>query len=322
MSVLVLASLNADLVVAVAARPAGGETVLGGDLVVHPGGKGANQAAAAALAGARVRVVGRVGDDAQGTLLRTALASVGADVSGVVTTAGAATGVALITVTPDGENSIVVASGANAHVTPGDVGAVTDDVVVTQLELAMPAVDELARRCVEGGRRLVLNAAPPRHDLPAALLGACDPLVVNAHEAAALTGTSVAATVEDAVLAAAALRRRGCRSVVLTLGAAGAVVLDGEGCWHVAAPPVAEVVDTTGAGDCLVGTLAARLDAGDDLATAAADAVRTATLAVLTAGAQPSYVPRRRALAVPAVAPRRLWAADGTDAAPGTSNPP
>ena len=286
MSVLVLASLNADLVVAVAARPAGGETVLGGDLVVHPGGKGANQAAAAALAGARVRVVGRVGDDAHGTLLRTALASVGADVSRVATTPGAATGVALITVTPDGENSIVVASGANAHLTPDDVGAVTDDVLVTQLELPMPAVEELARRCVDGGRRLVLNAAPPRPDLTAALLAACDPLVVNAHEAAALTGTSVPTTVEDAVVAATALRGRGCRSIVLTLGAAGAVVLDADGCWHVAPPPVAQVVDTTGAGDCLVGTLAARLDAGDDLATAAADAVRTATLAVLTAGAE------------------------------------
>ena len=323
MSVLVLASLNADLVVAVAARPAGGETVLGGDLVVHPGGKGANQAAAAALAGATVRVVGRVGDDAYGTLLRTALASVGADVSRVATTPGAATGVALITVTPDGENSIVVASGANSRLTPDDVGTVTDDVVVTQLELAMPTVEELARRCVDGGHRLVLNAAPPRPDLPAALLAACDPLVVNAHEAAALTATIVPNTVEDAVLAAAALRRRGCRSIVLTLGAAGAVVLDADGCWHVAPPPVAGVVDTTGAGDCLVGTLAARLDAGDDLATAAADAVRTATLAVLAAGAQTSYVPRARALAVPAIPPRPLRVpADGTDAPPGTSKRP
>ena len=323
MTVLVLASLNADLVVAVAARPAGGETVLGGDLVVHPGGKGANQAAAAALAGARVRVLGRVGDDAYGDLLRTALESAGADVSRVVTTSGAATGVALITVTPDGENSIVVASGANSRLVADDVGVVTEDVLVTQLELPMPAVEELARRCVEGGHRLVLNAAPPRPDLPAELLAACDPLVVNAHEAAALTGTVVPTTVDDAVLAAATLRRQGCRSVVLTLGAAGAVVLDGGGCWHVAAPPTAGVVDTTGAGDCLVGTLAARLDAGDDLATAAADAVRTATLAVLAAGAQTSYVQRTQALAVPAIPPRPLRApADGTDAAPGTSNPP
>ncbi|MEO7745582.1 MAG: ribokinase [Actinomycetota bacterium] len=321
MSVLVLASLNADLVVAVDTRPAGGETVLGGDLVVHPGGKGANQAAAAALAGATVRVVGRVGDDAYGELLRTALASVGADVTGVTTTPGAATGIALITVTPDGENSIVVASGANAHLTPDDVGAVTDDVLVTQLELPMPAVEQLARACVDGGHRLVLNAAPPRTDLPEALLAACDPLVVNAHEAAALTGTSVATTVEDAVVAAQALQRKGCRSVVLTLGAAGAVVLDGDGCWHVAPPSVAGVVDTTGAGDCLVGTLAARLDAGDDLATATADAVRTATLAVLTAGAQTSYVPRDQALAVPVVPPRPLRAG-GTDAAPGASNRP
>ena len=323
MSILVLASLNADLVVAVATRPAGGETVLGGDLVVHPGGKGANQAAAAALAGADVRVVGRVGDDANGALLRGALTSAGADVSRVLSTPGAATGVALITVTPDGENSIVVASGANARLTPDDVGRVTEDVVVTQLELPLAAVEALARRCADGGHRLVLNAAPPRPDLAPSLLAACDPLVVNAHEAAALTGTAVADTVEDAVLAAEALRRKGCRSIVLTLGAAGAVVLDGSGCWHVAPPPVARVVDTTGAGDCLVGTLAARLDAGDDLATAAAEAVRTATLAVLRAGAQTSYVTRGEALAVPAVAPRPLRApSDGTDGDAGTSNPP
>ncbi len=299
-SVIVLASLNADLVVAVEARPAGGETVLGGDLVVHPGGKGGNQAAAAALAGADVRV----GDDAYGPMLRAALAASGADVSGVVTTPSRASGVALITVTPDGENSIVVASGANDAVGPGDVPDLGGArVAVAQLEVPLAAVVALAERCAAAGARLVLNAAPPRGDLPAAVLNACDPLVVNAHEAAALTGQPVPDDATTAATAAVALRALGCRSVVLTLGAAGAVVHDGSGTWHVSAPHVEEVVDTTGAGDCLVGTLAARLAAGDDLPTATADAVRTATQAVLRAGAQASYLPREQVLAVAPAAP-------------------
>lgn len=304
---VVLASLNADLVVTVEARPAGGETVLGGDLVVHPGGKGGNQAAAAALAGADVRVLGRVGDDAYGPMLREALAAAGADVSRVVTTPSRASGVALITVTPDGENSIVVASGANDAVGPDDVtGVAGAAVAVAQLEVPLPAVVALAERCAADGTRLVLNAAPPRRDLPATVLAACDPLVVNAHEAAALTGAAVPQDAEAAATAAAALQRLGCRSVVLTLGGAGAVVRDASGTWRVPAPDVARVVDTTGAGDCLVGTLAARLAAGDDLPTATADAARTATQAVLRAGAQSSYVPRAQALTVPAVAPVRL----------------
>lgn len=313
MTVVVLASLNADLVVAVDTRPLGGQTVLGGDLAVHPGGKGANQAAAAALAGAATRVVGRVGDDAYGAMSRTALSDVGADVGGVVTTAGVATGIALITVTPDGENSIVVASGANARVAAADVGEVTETVAVTQLEVPLDAVIALAQRCRTSGARFVLNAAPPRADLPPAVLAACDPLVVNTHEAAALTGAGVATSVGDAVRAAEALRGLGCRSVVLTMGGDGAVAVDDAGCWHLAAPPVDAVVDTTGAGDCLVGTLAARLAAGDDLPTAAADAVRTATLAVLRPGAQSSYLPRSQALDVPVCVPRRLTGTDSDD---------
>jgi ribokinase len=203
--VVVLASLNADLVVAVDARPRGGETVLGGDLVVHPGGKGANQAAAAALAGARVRVVGRVGDDAYGPMLRDALSAAGADVSGVRVTDDVATGVALILVTPDGENSIVVASGANARVDADDVTAGFGGdvaVAVAQLEVPVEAVTALARQCLAAGARLVLNAAPPEARLSAEVLRVCDPLVVNAHEASALTGAPVADSVETARSAA------------------------------------------------------------------------------------------------------------------------
>ena len=306
MTVVVLASLNADLVVPVDVRPTGGQTVLGGELVVHCGGKGGNTAAAAALAGADVRVIGRVGDDEHGRLLRRALIDVGADVTTVVTTPGSATGVALITVTPDGENSIVVAPGANGRVGQDDIGDLTGvDVAVVQLEVPLGAVTALARACAASGTRFVLNAAPPQ-SLDPLLLQASDPLVVNTHEAAALTGLAVPADVDDALGAGAALREQGAKSVVLTMGGGGALVVDATGAWHVAAPHVDAVVDTTGAGDCLVGTLAARLAAGDDLPTAVADAVRTATLAVLEPGAQSSYVPRHQALAVPTDAPRPL----------------
>ena len=312
MMVLVLASVNVDLVVAVAARPLGGQTVLGGDLAVQPGGKGGNQSVAAALAGAQVRAIGRVGDDAHGELLREALRSAGVDASAVQTTPGVATGVALITVTPDGENAIVVAAGANALVSESDAGHTSWDdvgVAVAQLELPHPTVTAFARRCVNAGTRFVLNASPPRA-LEPELLGACDPLVVNAHEAAALTGQPLATSVDAAADAAQALQRKGCRSVVLTMGGEGAVVLDTSGCWQLAAPPVASVVDTTGAGDCLVGTLAARLAAGDTLLRATADAVRTASLAVSRPGAQSSYATRGQALAVPLPEPVRLRAPD------------
>jgi ribokinase len=255
-----------------------------------------------------------VGDDAYGPMLRDALSAAGADVSGVRVTDDVATGVALILVTPDGENSIVVASGANARVHADDVTAgFGGDVVVAvaQLEVPVEAVTALARQCLAAGARLVLNAAPPEARLSAEVLRVCDPLVVNAHEASALTGAPVADSVQTARSAAEALLRGGCRSVVLTLGSAGAVVLDGSSSWHVAAPPVDRVVDTTGAGDCLVGTLAARLAAGDDLPTATADAVRTATLAVQRAGAQPSYVTREVAIGVPPTTPVPLGGTRG-----------
>lgn len=310
MTVLVLASLNVDLIVAVATRPGGGQTVLGGDLVVRPGGKGGNQAVAAALAGAQVRVVGRVGDDAHAEALCAALQATGIDTSKVRTSPGVATGVALILVTPDGENSIVVAPGANAMVSDSDAADASMDgvgVAVAQLELPHATVTTFARRCASTGTRFVLNAAPAR-TLEGELLTVCDPLVVNAHEAAALTGQPLARSLEAAAGAADALQRRGCRSVVLTMGGEGAVVRDSSGCWRLAAPPVAKVVDTTGAGDCLVGTLAARLDAGDSLRRAAADAVRTASLAVGRPGAQSSYATRSQALAVPLPEPVRLGA--------------
>ena len=186
--IVVVGSANADLVLQVDHRPAGGETVLGSDLVVTAGGKGANQAVAAARLGGDVAFVGCVGDDGNGALLRSSLAGAGVDLAGLGT-ATAATGVAVIVLTPDAENSIIVSPGANAQVTPGAVDRAVDwpatAVVVVQLEVPLPTVALVARRAREHGVRLILNAAPAAV-LDAATLADADPLVVNQSEAAAL----------------------------------------------------------------------------------------------------------------------------------------
>ncbi|HET9658581.1 MAG TPA: ribokinase [Kineosporiaceae bacterium] len=290
--VLVIGSANADLVVAVDRRPAAGETVLGGDLVVQPGGKGANQAVAAARLGARAAFAGCLGDDAHGDLLLASLTAAGVDVTLARRLAGVPTGVALISVTPDGDNAIIVSPGANAQVGTGDVERAlrTDGgadggarVVVLQLELPPPVVAHAAVRAAGAGARVVLNPAPPA-PLPPAVLAVCDPLVLNAHEAGVLLGLRGPAGPG----AADALLALGPRSVVLTLGAGGAVVADPAGTTVVAAPRVTPV-DTTGAGDALIGALAWRLVSGDGLVEAVRFAVRVASTATLRPGAQPSF---------------------------------
>lgn len=187
---LVVGSANADLVVGVERRPGPGETVLGTDLVVHPGGKGANQAVTAARLGARTALLARVGDDAHGRLLRASQQEAGVDTGGVLV-GGAPTGVALITVDPSGDNSIVVSPGANARLTPDDVRAAgalfaSARVVSVQLEIPLDTVAETAR-ALGPGARLVLNPSPPA-PLPGEVLAACDPLVVNEHEARYILG--------------------------------------------------------------------------------------------------------------------------------------
>ncbi|MYS16718.1 ribokinase, partial [Streptomyces sp. SID4982] len=258
---LVVGSANADLVVGVERRPGAGETVLGGDLAVHPGGKGANQAVAAARLGARTALLARVGDDGHGTLLLDSLRSAGVYTSAVLT-GGAPTGVALITVDPSGDNSIVVSPGANARLTGGDVRAAggvlgAARVVSAQLEIPLETVAELVRSLPEG-TRFVLNPSPPR-PLPAEVLAACDPLVVNEHEARVLLGDEGAG--DDPAEWARRLLALGPRSVVVTLGARGALVCDASGARAVPSV-VVDAVDTTGAGDAFTAALAWQLGAG------------------------------------------------------------
>ncbi|MFH8340439.1 ribokinase [Streptomyces sp. AM6-12] len=284
---LVVGSANADLVIGVERRPAAGETVLGGDLSTHPGGKGANQAVAAARLGARTALLARVGADGHGRLLLDSLRSAGVDPAGVLE-GGAPTGVALITVDPSGDNSIVVSPGANARLTPADVRSAAPllraaRVVSAQLEIPLETVEEVVR-ALPSGTRFVLNPSPPR-PLPAEVLAACDPLIVNEHEARVILGESAGAEPEDWARGLLAL---GPRSVVVTLGARGALVYDGSGARRVASVKV-DAVDTTGAGDAFTAALAWRLGTGASLAEAAAYAARVGAAAVTRAGAQESY---------------------------------
>ncbi|WP_172383930.1 ribokinase [Streptomyces sp. MNP-20] len=287
---LVVGSANADLVTAVARRPGAGETVLGSDLAVHPGGKGANQAVAAARLGARTALLARVGDDAYGRLLLDAQESAGVEVAGVLV-GGAPTGVALITVDSSGDNSIVVAPGANARLTPADVRAARGlfaaaRVVSLQLEIPLETVAEAAGALAPGAR-LVLNPSPPA-PLPPEVLGACDPLIVNEHEARVILEGAGAGVPDSPEEWAGRLLALGPRSVVVTLGAEGALVATAEGSERVPSVKV-DAVDTTGAGDAFTAALAWRLGVGEDLVTAARYAVRVGALAVTRAGAQASY---------------------------------
>ncbi|MFF8189537.1 ribokinase [Streptomyces bobili] len=291
---LVVGSANADLVIGVERRPAAGETVLGSDLAVHPGGKGANQAVAAARLGARTALLARIGDDAYGRLLLDSQRAAGVDTVGVLV-GGAPTGVALITVDPSGDNSIVVSPGANGRLTPEDVRAAAglfhaSRVVSAQLEIPLETVVEVVRSLTPGSR-FVLNPSPPR-PLPAEVLAACDPLIVNEHEAKVILGE---VAVGDAAVGdrpedwARVLLAMGPKSVVVTLGSQGALVASSsEGVERVAAVKV-EAVDTTGAGDSFTAALAWQLGAGSSLAEAAAYAARVGAVAVTRRGAQESF---------------------------------
>ena len=289
-SVIVVGSANVDHVVEIDHRPVGGETILGSDLVLTPGGKGANQAVAAGRVGGSVSFLGCVGSDGSGDLLIGSLASAGVEL-GALSRVAAPSGIAIIMLTPDGENSIIVAPGANRHVTPEAVAAHADllaeaRVLVAQLEIPLESVVEAVWHAPRA--RLVLNAAPAA-ELPAELLAECNPLVVNESEAAFLLDS---ADTEDGALLATALLERGAQSVVVTLGGDGAWVAEAGGePVHVPTTRV-DPVDTTGAGDAFVGALAVRLDEGASLVEAARFATLVAGISVTRRGAQASYPDR------------------------------
>ncbi|GHJ36974.1 ribokinase [Streptomyces sp. TS71-3] len=284
--VLVIGSVNRDLTVRTERFPAPGETVLGDHLLTGLGGKGANQAVAAAGAGARTRLLATVGDDAHGTELLRALAAAGVGTAPIHRAPGLATGTALITVDHRGENQIVVVPGANAatgadRVREEATAVAAADVVVVQGEIPVDAVVEAVRL---GPRLTVLNLAP-YIAVPRPVLQRVDVLVVNATEAGQVLSAAAPPGV-PAALDAVRLLAGSARNAVITLGADGAVVA-GERTppVHLPVPEAVEVVDATGAGDAFVGVLAARLAAGEDLAGAVAHGVAAASRSVRVAGA-------------------------------------
>lgn len=299
--VVVVGSLNADLVVRVERMPRPGETVHGSELAVLPGGKGSNQAAAAARLGADAAILGAVGTDSHGDFLLAAARRAGVDTAAVARLGTTATGTAVISVDADGENSIIISSGANGLVAPRDLDPAFFEgaaALCLCLEIPLETVVEAARRGREAGAVVLLNLSPYAR-VPDAFLAMADVLLVNDHEAADLLGEDVLAAGWDRVLDA--LVARGVRRAVVTRGADGSVVVDATGgprVTHVPPVPV-DAVDTTGCGDAFTGALAWRLAAGDTLVDAAHVAARVGAFAATRAGAQSSYPTTRELAAFP-----------------------
>ncbi len=287
-TVVVIGSSNIDLVVRVPHLPLPGETLLGGEVARIAGGKGANQAVAAQRAGAEVAFIGCLGDDSYGDVAVASLNEAGVNLTHLRRVAGVATGIAFITVAASGENSIVVAPGANAAVGAADIAAaqplIADArIIVAQLEIPLTTVIQAFTFARAAKVITVLNPAPAQ-PLSDALLQLVDILVCNETEAASLTSTLVGDET-SAIVAAQQLHAKGPRQVIVTLGRAGALISDGNTTYLQPAFAVA-TVDTTAAGDAFVGALAARLAEGATLSVAARFAAAAGALAVTRVGAQ------------------------------------
>jgi ribokinase len=288
--VAVIGSLNMDLVVRVARTPQPGETIAGSSFSMIPGGKGANQAAAASKMGADTLMIGCVGDDPFGRALADSLAESGVALRHVAFCPDVSTGTATIIVEEDGENRIIIVPGANGKMSAARIDGLADaiagaKIAVLQHEVPLEVNTRVVEIAHESAVRVMLNPAPA-YPLPDRLLRMVDLLVVNEIEARALADHAVDG-VESALEAAVKLHERGAGTIIVTLGAQGAVVLSERGRFHVPALPV-EVVDSTAAGDSFVGGLAAALVRGDDLEKAVTYAVAAGGLAVTRLGAQPS----------------------------------
>jgi ribokinase len=290
--VVVVGSINMDLVARTQRIPVQGETVSGDDFQVHPGGKGANQAVAAARLGYPVRMIGRLGDDAFGAQLRSHLESAGVDCGGIVQSQGSS-GVAVIVVSDSGENVIVVIPGANALLTPRDLDANIEilgsaGMVLAQLEVPMETVEHLAHICSREGIPLMLDPAPAV-PLPPDLLQNVTWLTPNETEAAFYIDHSADSPHADSPAEIArGLIAAGAQQVVLKLGSRGAFVTSGlQAGTQVPSFPV-KAVDTTAAGDCFNGAFAVGLMMGKSPVESACFAAAAAAISVTRAGAQPS----------------------------------
>jgi ribokinase len=293
--ILVIGSLNADLVVRSPRFPEPGETISGGDLQIIPGGKGANQAVAAARQGANVAMIGRVGNDSFGPFLTENLKSNRVDASHVIAN-DSATGTAIIIVDANGQNSIVLSPGANGSVSPADVdhaSQLNPRLLLLQLEIPIPTVLQAAQYAKSNGIRVILNPAPAQ-SIPDGLIALADFIIPNETELGLLTAREIT-DIASAEEAAKILLKQGAKNTIVTLGGNGALIVTSEKTTHLPSFKV-DVVDTTAAGDAFIGGFASKLlesDLKNELSHAEIQrAVRygcaCGAFAVTRFGAQPS----------------------------------
>lgn len=284
--ILVIGSLNADLVVRAPHFPKPGETISGEDLQIIPGGKGANQAVAAARQGASVAMVGRVGKDSFGPFLVDSLKSNQVNITNVFADESA-TGTAIIIVDEAGQNSIVLSAGANGQVSSKDIDSIDIDakILLLQLEIPLETVIHAAKWGKQKGMTVILNPAPAR-ELPDELIASIDYITPNETELSLLTDSSVKDEVSSEQ-AAQVLLQRGAKNVIVTLGSKGALIVNASNTTHVDSYKV-DVVDTTAAGDSFIGGFASALIRGVELEEAVKYANACGALAATKFGAQPS----------------------------------
>lgn len=296
-NILVVGSLNLDLVCQVNYHPKTGETIFGRDLKQYPGGKGANQAFAAASLGGQVKMLGAVGKDDSGKMLSENLRSVGVDVRDLKVSEGVATGTALISVNKEGNNAIIVIPGANStadtdylreHVNSFEAS----DIVLLQMEIPMEAITYTVEEAHKRGKTVIVNPAPAQR-ISDEILGMIDFLTPNESELELLSGKTC--TTDDEVIEAAeALLSKGVKNLIVTLGEKGALFMDGKEKRFVKGHKV-QAVDTTAAGDCFNGAFATALSEGKNIEEAIDFANKAASLSVTRVGAQ-SSMPRREEL--------------------------
>lgn len=296
--IVVVGSMNMDMVVKTSHIPQPGETVLGGSFLMNPGGKGANQAVAVARLGGEVAFIGKIGDDIFGKQSSQLFDEEGVDTRGILADLSSPSGIALITVDERGENSIVVAPGANAHLEPTDVERVLDKypdskILLIQLEIPMRTVEYACRIAQHKGMQVILNPAPANELVPT-IFGLIDVITPNEHEAEMLSGVRIT-DIPSARQAAESIHAQGVRHVIITLGKQGAALLEDGVFYHIPAP-VVETVDTTAAGDVFNGALAVAIAEGKGLTDAVSFACRAASIAVTKMGAQSSIPFRNEVL--------------------------
>jgi ribokinase len=290
--IVVVGSINTDLVAVTKRIPVVGETVIGSDFQIHPGGKGANQAVAVARLGYPVRLIGRLGNDTFGAELRTQLEKAGVEISGVSTSDGVS-GVAVIVVSERGENSIVLTPGANFKVTPEDIDANISilrsaGMVLAQLEIPLETVEYLARVCARENVPLILDPAPAR-DLPAEIFKDIAWFTPNQTEAAFYLGNKYAESSPPSPAETAQMfLSNGCRGVVLKMGAYGTYLASQDGIGSLVPAFSVNAIDTTAAGDAFNGGFATALMLGKSPLDSASFAAAVAAISVTRTGAQPS----------------------------------